>query len=583
MAELAQLEAYLAEADQRRTWLRERIAAGDQPRSTTSSSLPGSISSVGTQKLLLGLGGLLLSLAGLVFTAVAWAALSGVGKVAVLVVAGAAVAAVGLLLRRRLLAAAETLVAAGLSLVATAGYAAPAVGAVGHGWAVSGHLLYVTACSAGLVLIYAALAVWIAMRAPVTATAAASVVTATSAGLYAVERTGDPLGFTAATAMVATVVALVAARLRDSAVHRRFTGWGSTRLRRQVGGITTAVVALLLAAAVASLFAWVEDPERIAVHAVALAGFAVLTGVLRSLHPRRVSRLWASVAAAAFAASALTLVLAGQPTMTGPSLACVLLAGGLLVWALHAPIAATRVRREERAAMLVAAAVLAVGGLAIPAVVGASFGVDRFTAVLLAGAVGLLGAGCTARPMPVEARGGWIWTGATLAVAAWLVFLARRVTFEPERLELFTAPAAALLAGCGLLWARLARRDGHQVGSVPTLLPGLLTVVVPGAVAGMDVTYDGSAGPALLRSLVFGFGGALMLVTGARLRVAALVLAGTVAVGLSTLGHLVAFGQQVPQWVVLAASGALLLTVGMRWEWLRTRQTVARTWVGSLR
>lgn len=508
----------------------------------------------GVQGLLLGTGAVLLGLAGLFFAAVAWALVGPGGRIGILVLLGLALGGGAVALRGRLSGAAGALASVSASLVATAGYAGPAI--VGVDLSPTAYAGWATAVSGVLAALWVAAVAVTGIRSwSVSATLAAAVGVLT-AGLTAAGLVDDVLAHTATTAVLALAVAAASAT--------PWPRWSWTLVLTVAGG-----------ASVLSLLAWVVEVERAVPYAAALLGWAGVVLLGRRLAPSAVPTVAARTAAAGFGAGAVSLVV-GTQAWGLPSLPLLVVAGLLLVAVAH-------LRALPVVPLAAAVGVLALGSLAVPALVGEGGSQALTLAALLVVTTATAAAGLAPRLGPDAApRGALWWTAGAAAALAWGVALGDSALGTP--VERFTVPAGLLLVAAGVGWAAAVRRTGSGwLPTAATLLPGLLVALVPGAVAALTTTWDAGWADALPRSLAYTAVGGAVAVLGARLRVAALLVAGEVVVAVCVLAHLSGAAQVVPQWLVLAGTGALLLAVGARWEWLRTRGSAAAGWVGRLR
>jgi hypothetical protein len=165
----------------------------------------------------------------------------------------------------------------------------------------------------------------------------------------------------------------------------------------------------------------------------------------------------------------------------------------------------------------------------------------------------LLGALLVARALTDDRRRRVAWAGGLLLAAATWVRLADIGVEAPEA---YTAPTALALLVVGLR----ALRRAPERSSVATLLPGLVLAVLP------SLLWVLAEDPVSWRALLLGLGCLLLVLGGARLGWQAPLLVGTVAGGLLVLRELAPYAAATPQWVLLAAAGALLLVAGTTWE-----------------
>ncbi len=144
------------------------------------------------------------------------------------------------------------------------------------------------------------------------------------------------------------------------------------------------------------------------------------------------------------------------------------------------------------------------------------------------------------------------WVGLVLLQLAWTV---RLLDTDVEVVEVYTLPAGLVLVGAGL-WAM---RGDHGLRTWAALLPGLSLAVLPSLPQAV-------ADPTSVRAWLVGAAG-LGLVAGAiRLRWAAPLAVGSVAVALLALAHLVSVAAAAPRWTVIATVGAALVGAGITWE-----------------
>jgi len=560
LSELRDIDARLDRLFARRAWVVSQLPPLPPAPPLTGGTVPAT-PGASVQRLLLATGAVLLGLAGLFFAAVAWALVGPVGRTAILLALGAGLGVAAVLLRRRLAGAAGALASVSAALVAIAAYVGPVLWEVD--WSGVGLGAWTAAVSLLLLLAWAGLAVATGMRSwTVSATVAAAVGTI-AAGLTVADLADDVLGFTAATA----AVVLVAVALRR--VVREPVAWW-------------VVLAVASSTSLLSLLGWVGEPERSLPYAAALLGWAGLVLLARRVSPDAVPATVAHTAAAALGAGAVALVVGsrdGGLPWGGPSLPVVAL-GALLV------VGVALVRALPLWPASAAAAVLGAGAVLVPAVAGLTWTSTGVVVASVLAGLALAVAGAAPRVGTEVAARALLWTGAGLAASlAWavgLVDVAGASALDP--VERLAVPVGLLLTLAGAGWALSARRyAGAWLPTAAWLLPGLLVALVPGALVALGLTWDDGLSAPLVRSLAYTAIGAVLVAAGARGRVSALLLAGEAVLAVCVLAHLAAAAQEVPQWVVLAAAGVLLLVVGARWEHLRGRGAAAAGWVGSLR
>jgi hypothetical protein len=351
-------------------------------------------------------------------------------------------------------------------------------------------------------------------------------------------------------------------------------------------------------------------------------GAAVLTAGAAALAGRRKEIRWS---AAAVSGGALALTAAWGSATPGLS---TLAAAAVAVAA--ALVAAAGLRTDDgwlalAAGSLAAAAIAVTPGLAVvlgggSGTTGAAVAAGTAAAVgLLAGLVldpaGRDGAGARGRlALAVEAAG-WLVHGAALAWAAQegdtgavaavlgagtLAAVAHATRPGRRRLaglaaaeglcfvwlqlavggvrtaEAYTLPLAVVLLAVGVVADRSAGRSGEPLGSWLTLGPALVVGLAPtGVLAFGD--------PGLVRPLAGLAAGAVVLAVGAVTARRAPVDVGAAVVVALGLRQLVPVVGQLPNWAVLAATGAFLLALGATFEQRRRELHHARTAYTALR
>jgi hypothetical protein len=89
--------------------------------------------------------------------------------------------------------------------------------------------------------------------------------------------------------------------------------------------------------------------------------------------------------------------------------------------------------------------------------------------------------------------------------------------------------------------------------------------------------------PYSLRALLLGVACLALALAGSALRWSAPLVVGAAVGGLLVLRELAPYAAQVPTWVSIGASGALLLAVGITWESRMNDARRASRYVGALR
>lgn len=293
------------------------------------------------QNLLLGLGGVLLAVAAVVFTVVAWGRFGLGGRAVILLTfTGIALAAPAILLRRTLSATAETIALIGLVLMALDGYVAYRAGLSGldelNGFGYGAALLTVIAATAAGY----ARAVPLRLLTPIAVVVAQPVVPLIAAALQA-----DVAGFALACTIVAGLdVALVAA------IRRSQARWPE-RLLAAIGAAAASSFAIPVASALTFL---ADNPWR-AAGVLALTGAVALFAAALSAPLGRAFLAGCGILLVAGAAVGAALPGLGGAGSIAPALAGLAVALGVS-WA----------PRAWRLGGLTAGAVLlAAGGLAV--------------------------------------------------------------------------------------------------------------------------------------------------------------------------------------------------------------------------
>jgi hypothetical protein len=319
-----------------------------------------------------------------------------------------------------------------------------------------------------------------------------------------------PLALPVGLALAMAVAGFVAAeRLRgDAANPTRVVAAalvvGSASLALPSNGLTA--LALVVATGIASLLMWRADLTG----DVALAAFPIAFAGL----------VWA----------AADVALVDEQYRAIPVL---LVIGGLSLW------------RPQ--AELELSSVLA-GAVASAASVVAAYDVEVALAVHLTVAGVLVSASSVVHP----SRRLLAWPGGLLLAAATWVRLVDLGVHAPEA---YTLPSALALVGVGL-W-RLRRDD--RSATLSFLAPGLMLATVPSLVAVLDDPYS-------LRALLLGLACLLMVLVGIAVRWGAPLVVGAGVGALLVLRELAPYAAQVPTWLTIGISGAVLLVVGITWE-----------------
>jgi cell division protein FtsW (lipid II flippase) len=121
--------------------------------------------------------------------------------------------------------------------------------------------------------------------------------------------------------------------------------------------------------------------------------------------------------------------------------------------------------------------------------------------------------------------------------------------------EAYTLPSALVLVAVGA-W-RLRQDD--ESATLTYLTPGLTLATVPSLLAMLEDPFS-------LRALLLGVACLVLTVGGAAVRWSAPVAVGATVGTLLVLRELAPYAGQVPTWLTIGVSGAVLLTVGITWE-----------------
>jgi hypothetical protein len=161
------------------------------------------------------------------------------------------------------------------------------------------------------------------------------------------------------------------------------------------------------------------------------------------------------------------------------------------------------------------------------------------------------------------------WPGGLLLAAATWVRLYELGVQAPEA---YTMPSALVLVAVG--WWQLRQDD--ETATLTYLAPGLALATVPSLVATLGEPYS-------LRALLLGAACLALTVGGVTLRWSAPLLAGAAVGGLLALRELAPYAAEVPTWLTIGLSGAVLLAVGITWERRMTDVRRASRYVAALR
>ncbi len=585
---------YIAEADSlaaRSAWLADRVAAGDPEPApevqrayaiwsppgvvapgTGPSGLvpPGTIPPPGhvalpapaprgapsAQTLLLGIGALLLVIAGAVFAAVVWDRLGAFGQVALMLGATAGVGALAIRLRRRLEGTAEALAVVAAGLAAVDLMAAPMLGLLPERW-VTDPTLYpavaFTGLGAAMLLLHRrfGLRAWSWLGWAALMVAAACVVAAVAAAT-------DSAAWTAA---AITVPALASIAMLAASEHPRPGRFPEVELR------TVGAFGLLLSAATTASAAMERDALPGAL--VTTAASALAVGIWAALDRYRDRGRTVQVAAAALSGITVALLLAlpeePQPVWLAAVVAVAGLTVGMVIWVL----------RPDRAVAVVGACAVWIPWAATRLDARADMLDGDLVASQLSLLALLVGVMAFVVAWWIPAAG---WIGALLGAAAALL----SPTTWPDPIEAHTLVFAALLLLAGLLW----RRRG-PTPSLQWLGPAVSMALIPSAVAtwvapwALDAS-DLSTTWHLARLAAVLVASVIAMVIGARLHMGGLLLPASLALAIAALAQVWSGLSNLPRWVGLAIAGTLLVLAGARIESLRREGRRAVGWLEGL-
>ncbi len=300
---------------------------------------------------------------------------------------------------------------------------------------------------------------------------------------------------------------------------------------RQATGVLAGHTAVL--AVVATGWALATESGTLAFAGVLALAAALGAGASRA--PWLRSCCAAVAAAAVLGESAATVVRAGggapQAGLT------VAIAGGVVL------VAGALWRQRTAEGPVVES--LGLAGLVLGALLAAAD--ERWLAGALTVAVPML-LGAAAQP----ARRVYAWCAAAVAVAATWAWLAVAGVTLPEAYTL-PAAAAALIAGA------VARRGRAHLGSWLAFGPGLAVALLPSL--GLAVGRGGAARPLLLSGAAL-----LVVLAGARARLQAPLVLGSVTLAALGVDAVMPVAAQLPRWVTTGAAGLLLLWLGATTE-----------------
>jgi hypothetical protein len=162
------------------------------------------------------------------------------------------------------------------------------------------------------------------------------------------------------------------------------------------------------------------------------------------------------------------------------------------------------------------------------------------------------------------------------AAEALLVVWVQLAALDVTLVEAYTLPLAAVLLAVGIVVDRRAAHAGRPLASWATLSAGIAVGLGPTVV--LSITDPGS-----LRPLIGLVGGAAVLVVGAVTGRRAAVDLGAAAVAVLGIRQLAPWVGSLPNWMVIGATGVVLLVVGATFEQRRRDAREVRRRYSSLR
>lgn len=581
----------------RLTWVEQQLAAGqtDLPVGAASPAFPPPAprhpaapahAPVTAQGLLLGGGALLLVIAAIVFTAVAWNKIGPAGQVVTMLGVIAVLSGVSHLMRRRYRSTAEALATAGAAVTAVALLAAPGLG-LGTDWMRTRDAAWATLAlmlTAGFAVVMARLGGLVAWRIAAAAALGGSAIAATFA-VTPDEADPQPLAV-ALLAAVAAAVLIWSGRTPSPPREAVYLGaalaaisvlFAFGDLDRDLTWVLTWAVIAVAAGIVALAPVPAGLPRPLAPvwpWPVALvAGHAVGQVVVRLLVPSGISMAGALLllgALGGLAFGAATLLLRGRRPWS-----VITVSAAITLWLLAFPAAdAVRFRGHEA---ITPEQALPPGPS--PAASAGFFALIALTAFVVAVLVPGRTAGAPAPVTSVLLP----WAGAVAGIIAlWILWADRGV----DLLESWTLPAAGLLLVAGLLSVRAGR--AHHAGadlirtapSVWLAGPALAMAILPSAAATWPDVIDRHH---LLRTMVVLVVAALIAVAGGLGKVLAPLLAGLAGLLIVALGQVWQLADMVPRWVTLTLAALILLAAGFSLEELTRRGRQVRRAVHEFR
>jgi hypothetical protein len=319
-----------------------------------------------------------------------------------------------------------------------------------------------------------------------------------------------PLALVVGVAVAAAVVALVVAERKSGS---------AADLSRLVALVLTAATALLAL-----------PSDRLTATVLSAAGVMAGCLMMRTDRTGAAASVCFPVAFAALVWTAGNVIGVEEQFRAIPVLVVL---GGLVLW---------RPQVELEASSAIAGAVVSATAIALASDLDVSLAVHLTVA----------GALVTTSSILHPSRRLLAWPGGLLLAAATWVRLVELGVHVPEA---YTLPSALVLVAVGV-W-RLRQDDDSA--TLTYLTPGLTLATVPSLLAMLDDPFS-------LRALLLGVTCLVLTVGGAAVRWSAPVAVGAIVGTLLVLRELAPYAAQVPTWLTIGVSGAVLLTVGITWE-----------------
>ena len=567
VAETIALATYLRVAQTRYDWLLTQVDAGTSALAPTTAAPvvpdgPGRQGSA-ARRSLFALGGALLGLAGVFFLALAWSALPLPGRAGLILAASGALIGAGHHLADRLRATAETFTSVGTILAVAAWVAAPDLFNIARHWSDGTRSLWY-----GAVLLIASATTSIAtMRSPLRAwplLTAAAVIAAGADATIGISEHGHWWLVSTVAGVIGGLFYLAPPPLPRATVRLdvdRFLLNGQSGRLLKTAGICHLTAAALIA------FVGLFTSHRLASAATILMLSCAPT-VIVHFKPHRKQRHHAFLILSAGAGVSASVAAVEFFHAHAATVLTVTALGALAVLA-----------RSARTPNSLVPFITVAGATGI--VLTQTQPGPLSTPVALAGlAVTLTLTGLTGTTRSLPWRHGR-WAAAAAASAAWWTWAGSQHLHMT--VEGWTAPAAAFTLIAGTLWARQENHTPRWHHTDRWLLPGLLALLIPGALTAMTEIVTATNTDLNWRAPTYLMAGAILSALGGRARLSARLKAGTATVIFASIGQVTTIGRALPGWVALALAGAVVLTAAIRWEWQHNQSRRSKDWSNSLR